>query len=343
MLGDHLFNRFFHSSRAEAVNRGETVPCFKTESSLFKARFWAIGGGKGGVGKSFVASNMGVLLSRLGKKVLVVDADLGAANLHTFFGTDGARHPLSGFLKGDVRRIEDVISKTAVPNLDIISGAKDTLDVADLKSERITRLRDGLKGVEYDYILLDTGPGTSSNLFDLFLMGDEGIIVTTPEPTSIENTYRFLKCLVIRRIKKVLDTQEDGKLKELLKGAFNEREVGRTRTIKETFEHLKLLNQREVRELMAARDNIRVSVIINQARRPEDKDLGPFIKRGCYDYFGFEVNYLGHVGYEECVFDSIRDRRPLTIHQSNSAPVKEMERCLHGLITKRQLKTDNRI
>jgi len=335
MLGMSRVRRFFDSSKEEISYREEAVSFLPTYSAILKARFLAIGGGKGGVGKSFVATNLGVLLSRLGKKVLIVDADLGAANLHTFLGAEGARLPLSGFLKGENSAIESLIGKTAVPNLDIISGANDALDVADLGGEKIARLRDGLKRVDYDYILLDTGPGTASNLLDLFLMGDDGIIITTVEPTSIENTYRFIKCLVLRKIKKVLDSQEGSGLKDLLKNILNESVQGRSRTIKETFEHLKLLDQLEVKNLVDARDSMKISIIINQVRRQEEKELGHYITMACYDFFGLDINYLGHVGYDESVFESIRLRRPLSIHNSSAAPVKNLESCLHGLINKK--------
>lgn len=335
MIGMNLFRRFLSNATTESVDINQAAYSRKADSSLLSARFLAVGGGKGGVGKSFVASNLGILLSRLGKKVLIVDADLGAANLHTFIGASGARYSLSGYLKGEVPGIEEVISKTAIPDLDIISGAKDTLDAADLGIGRITRLHCGLRAAEYDYILLDTGPGTSSNLLDIFLMGDEGVLITTPEPTSIENTYRFLKCLILRKLKRALDSQEDSRMRELLINAFNEKGSGKGRTIRETFEHIKILNHREAKELSAAKDNINISVIINQVRRPEDKEVGQFMKRACYDYFGININYLGHIGYSECVFDSIMGRRPLTVHYKDSEPVKEMEKCLHGLINRK--------
>lgn len=335
MIGVNLFNRYFSSTVAESEHIKQPVYSRKADSALLRAQFLSIGGGKGGVGKSFVASNLGIILSRLGKKVLIVDADLGAANLHTFIGASGAKYSLSGYLKGEVPGIEEVISKTAIPNLDLISGAKDTLDVADLGDRRIARLHAGLKEAEYDYILLDNGPGTSSNLLDIFMMGDEGVLITTPEPTSIENTYRFLKCLILRKVKKVLDSQGDSRMRELLINAFNEKGAGRPRTIRETFEHIRLLDQKEIRELLAAKDNMKISVIINQTRRPEDHEVGHLMNRVCYDYFGINLNYLGYIGFSEFVSDSIRGRRPLTVHYKDSEPVREMEKCLQGLINRK--------
>ena len=168
-------------------------------------RIWAIGGGKGGVGKSLITCNFGVLLSRIGKKVLLIDGDVGAANLHTLLGSDGGKCTLSSFIKGEITDIRSLIHKTSIPRLDLISGAKDIPDVADLGGAWIERLKKALNSLEYEYILLDLGPGTSSGILDLFLIAEEGILVTTPDPTSVENSYRFLKSIFLRQIKRAID------------------------------------------------------------------------------------------------------------------------------------------
>ncbi len=128
-----------------------------------RPRIWAVGGGKGGVGKSLVAANMGILLAKRGKRVVLVDVDLGAANLHTFLGMDAPDDTLSHFLKGEVRDIRRLVKKTGVENLEIISGAKDSLDVVDFGAASVKRLKDALSALGRDYVLLDIGPGTSAN------------------------------------------------------------------------------------------------------------------------------------------------------------------------------------
>src|SRR3990167_2857367 len=90
-----------------------------------KTNIWTIGGGKGGVGKSLITASFGILLSRLGNKVLMVDADLGAPNLHTFMGIEGGKRTLASFLKGKLEDIGDTVIDTPIPNLELISGARD--------------------------------------------------------------------------------------------------------------------------------------------------------------------------------------------------------------------------
>ena len=304
-------------------------------SNQLRAKIWAVGGGKGGVGKSLMTSSFGILLSRLGKKVLLVDADLGAANLHTFMGTEGSKLSISGFLKGEISSIEDVISKTPIPNLELISGAKDPLDAADINGNSITKLKEALRKTGYDYILLDIGPGTSSNMLDLFLLSDEGIVITTPEPTSIENTYRFLKCLFLRRMQKVIDTQNNGKLKELVQKILSNQWPQRARTFAHIFEQLTQLDFESGQMLKTLMMDTGVSIIVNQIKKPEDKEVGPSIGMACYHYFGFEIGYLGHIAYEDCVVDSIRARKPLAVSYSNSMAAKAMEACMFRLVNKK--------
>lgn len=300
-----------------------------------KANIWAIGGGKGGVGKSLITSSLGILLSRLGKKVLLIDADLGAANLHTFMGTEGSKSTISGFLKGECSDIENVISRTPIPNLELISGAKDPLNAADLSGSGITRLREALKKVSHDYVLLDIGPGTSSNMLDLFLLADEGIVITTAEPTSIENTYRFIKCLLMRKLRKIVDAEESGVLKGLVQQVFSKQGPQRLKTFSDMFDQLIRLDRERgerLRHLLIK--DARVSVIINQIRRTEDKEMGPSVRLTCYHYFGLEVGYLGYIHYDDRVGDSIRSRKPLAVHYSDSQASKAIEACLDRLFKK---------
>lgn len=303
-------------------------------SQAFGANIWAVGGGKGGVGKSLVASNLGVLLSKLGKRVLLIDADLGAANLHTFLGMEGGRAALSAFLKEEISDIGSLIIKTPFPGLDLISGAKDSLDVADVNSAKVSRLKEALRRVEYDYVVLDIGPGTSSNLLDMFLMSNEGIILSTPEPTTIENNYRFLKCLFLRKIKNLADAQEDGRLKDLLQRIFSDKWAQRVKTVSDIMDSLSDLDAEQGRYLKEHVMASNISMIMNQTKKADDRTIGPSIKRACSDYFGIDISYLGSVSYEESVVDSIRTRKPLAVHYAASGAAKAIDGCLHQLLNR---------
>ena len=297
-----------------------------------KPNIWSVGGGKGGVGKSMVAVNLAVTLSKLGEKVLLVDADLGAANLHTFFGIGNSKATLCRFLNGAATEIEEVISRTPVPNLEIISGAKDPLDAADIKEYAVKRLKEGIRGVEHDYVIIDIGPGTSRHILDLFLLADHGILITTPEPTSIENTYRFLKCLFLKKMRDAIKSKEEKSLKALLHEVFSPKWSTRIRTFADIFAELRRLDPKESARLKSLIEDIGVSVLVNQTKGLEDEGLGPMIARGCLDYFDLEVKNLGFIRYDESVSNSVRKQRPLTIHYSGSSAAGAFEECTRKLM-----------
>ena len=151
----------------------------------------AIGGGKGGIGKSLLAANMGVHLVRNGKRAVLVDADLGGANLHTCIGIKPPEITLSDFVNRKVDVLEDVVSETGIPGLGLVSGALDFLGAANPKYTQKLRLLREIARLDVDYVIVDLGGGTGFNILDFFLIADHGILTVIPEPTSIENAYRF--------------------------------------------------------------------------------------------------------------------------------------------------------
>jgi flagellar biosynthesis protein FlhG len=100
------------------------------------AHVWPIGGGKGGSGKSFITSSLGQLSAELGKKTLIIDLDLGAANLHTLVGVPNPEKGLSDFIRRKIPLLQDTVVETPSENLFLISGAHDNFDVANLPYEQ---------------------------------------------------------------------------------------------------------------------------------------------------------------------------------------------------------------
>src|SRR5512140_2767761 len=166
-------------------------------------RVISIGGGKGGIGKSLISANLGIELARRGKRVVLVDADLGGANLHTTLGVDVPRRTLSDFIERRVSRIDDVVTPTGIANLGLVSGALDHLDAANPRHAQKMRLLRHVQQLDADFAILDLGAGTHSNVLDFFLVSDHGILVLVPEPTAVENAYRFVKAAFWRRMRNV--------------------------------------------------------------------------------------------------------------------------------------------
>lgn len=158
------------------------------------ARFIAVTSGKGGVGKSMVTANLAIALSRLKKRVIVIDADFGTANQHILFDTYG-RFNLSHVLDSKAK-IEECCVRHRSGVL-IVSGGSGISKLADLSAKQRFVLIDEFQKLKHaaDYILFDTGAGISRNVTNVALAADEVIVVTTPEPTAITDAYAMVKTI----------------------------------------------------------------------------------------------------------------------------------------------------
>ncbi len=153
-----------------------------------------VSSGKGGVGKSTLALNMAIDLCRKGKKILLFDADLGMANIDIMLGII-PQYNLYHVTTGN-KSIQD-ITLTIEEGLDIIPGGSGIYELANLSDERLKNILvqiGKLDGI-YDYMIIDTGAGISKSVITFLLAGDDVIVITTPEPTSVTDAYGIVKSL----------------------------------------------------------------------------------------------------------------------------------------------------
>jgi len=161
----------------------------------------SIASGKGGVGKSMVVSNLGLLLSRKGKKVILVDLDIGGANLHILFGMFHPPSTLTDFLTNRIKNLEEIAHPINTPSrLKLIPGTGETLITSNLQHAKKKRLIRHLQKLDADIVIVDVGAGTSYHTLDFFLLADYYLAIATPDPTSVLDLYRFIKLAAIRRV-----------------------------------------------------------------------------------------------------------------------------------------------
>jgi flagellar biosynthesis protein FlhG len=277
---------------------------------------WALGSGKGGVGKSLIASSLSIALSRLGNKVVALDLDLGGANFHTALGVEIPRKTLGDFLSGRVRDLNDCVAPTGIPNVQIISGANDSVGIAELSHQQEVNLLKNIQELDADYVVIDLGAGTSNYTLDFFLYADLGLITMVPEPTSIENAYRFIKAVYYRRLKL---SERLSKIRPLIQMAMD---IKNPLGIKTPSDLL-----REV-----SRSDPESAILLKEARTQTDVDIGFSVKSVCKKYFGIEVDYIGYLDYDSSVWQSIRRKKPLLLEFPNSRIVTSIERISSYLV-----------
>ncbi len=292
-------------------------------------KIWAIGGGKGGVGKSLVTANTSICLALMGYKVVTIDLDLGGANIHTCLGIPIPEKTLSDYITKKVAKIEDLVVQTPIKNLSIVSGAQDDLGIANLKQMHKSKILSQLKKLDADYILLDLGAGTTLNTLDFFISADKGTLVVLPEPTSIENTYRFIKSVYHRRLKMIEDLLD---IQPLINQAMNAKISSANSSPLELVKKVIELNPEMGHKLQNEIQKFRPNLVINQVRSQQDIDIGFSIQSVCKRYFGIDINYVGYLDYDSSVWQSVKKRKPLLMEFPNSKLVTNFDKIVHKLL-----------
>ena len=272
-------------------------------------RIWAFGSGKGGVGKSLITANVAVTLARKGYRCVLLDADLGGANLHTIVGGTPAKRTLADFLSSDVAYLGEVVSATPTPGLALISGARAGLESPHVKYFLKQKLLRQLSTLGFDFVLLDLAAGTDYNTLDFFLAAELGALVVVPEPTSIENASHFLKAAFYRRLK--AGFLKAGVKEEVAQAMKVNAEQG-LESPRELTARVRAIDPQAGEALAREMAGFRPRLILNQVRRAGEADLGKEMTLSYRDYLGIEIEYLGAIASDDTVRRALREHSPST-------------------------------
>lgn len=272
-----------------------------------QARLVAVGGGKGGIGKSAVAAMLAVELARRGQRTTLVDCDFGGPNLHSLFAMTQPRVSVSDYLSRRVESLAELALTTPVPGLSLIAGPGGATQEGALLHQQRSRLMRAMSTLDAEVIVLDLGAGAHYNVVDFFLLATHGILVVTPEPTSVENAYRFLKVAFLRRVRNaglgeamkdvVLGTTADGGAAARTPAALIAELIRQTPAAAEV-----------LHRLMAS---FRPHLVVNQVRGPVDLALGESMGQVSRRLLGVRLDLLGHVHHCELLARAIRSRLPV--------------------------------
>lgn len=294
------------------------------------ARVWAVGGGKGGIGKSFLVANLATVAARSGKRVILIDADLGGANLHTCLGVRaGERVSLSDYFEERVLDLDKVAIETPIPGLRLILGAIGHTGKAETTQEQRAQLLRAVRRLPADLVIFDLAAGTDRSTIDFFLEADDGFVVTTPEPTAIENAYSFLRAAFYRRIAAAL---QDSNVRELIRVAMDQRNERGIRTPADLLAAIDQIDRVEGDRFRRVLDGFRPHLVVNQVRDTEEVKMGFSIKSVCMKYFGIDIDYAGYICFDDNVWRSVKDRRPLVMAYPTSDGALYVRRIVKKLL-----------
>lgn len=186
-----------------------------TKESFFSSRVITITSGKGGVGKTNLAVNLAIQLRKHGKRVVVIDADLGLANVEVLFGITPA-YSFADVLLGNAN-IYQVLTQGPM-GIQFISGGSGLIELANATNEQMQFILQNLTLLDSisDIIIIDTGAGISNSVVSFIKASKEAIIITTPEPTSMTDAYSIIKAVkesadIIPQLKLVVNRVDDEK------------------------------------------------------------------------------------------------------------------------------------
>jgi flagellar biosynthesis protein FlhG len=262
----------------------------------------SIGSGKGGTGKTMLLCNLALLLAQSGKKVCLVDLDIGGADAHLLFGLFEPKHSLTDFLSRKVESLADTVHTFYAYNgLQIIAGTGNTLETANMTYQEKQRLLRGISTLDADVVLLDVGAGTSYHSLDFFMFSDIQICVTLPEPTSIMDFYGFLQLATIRKI---------------LGSFLSQSEVGKTlkkknfTTLSEVFDLAETTQQGAREKAQLGLRYFHPLLVVNRDV-PNTRLNKTKLKKLISKYLGIDIPSLGNIPDDPAIAESLKAYIPV--------------------------------
>jgi flagellar biosynthesis protein FlhG len=282
-------------------------------SGRLRPRIVGFASGRGGTGQSLLAANVAVYLAQAAKKVVALDADPAGGPLHQLLGAPRPPRGFGEFLRGKAVGLGELIVDTPVAGVGLVGGEGSAFGSARPKQTAKATLA-AIAALEVDYVVVDLGPADSTLTLDLWLASDVPILVTLPDPASIEATYRFVKSGFVRRLRTTrgldrLVTNPGGPPPAAL---------DLYRAIREIGGQAERLEQ-EIRRF-------RTFFVVNQTRTMPDLKLGGSISAAARRRLGHPFEYLGHVESDETVWLAARRRRSLVAEYPEGKASKNIER-----------------
>ena len=207
--------------------------------------------------------------------------------------------------------LKDLSTSSGFDGLRFISGASDIIGLAEFTDADRTRFVDELETFRDETIVLDLGAGSSLFNLDLFCTAHEGILVTTTEPTAVQNAYGFLRAAIYRRLR-LLYQAEDGLL-DMIGEATNHR-GDQTDSIPNLIRRVSEFNRSAASRLEELIGQLRIGLVVNMAKTREAAMVADKLAKTVRQYLGVRLDFLGSVDFDRSVRRSVCEWRPLVVH-----------------------------
>jgi flagellar biosynthesis protein FlhG len=296
-----------------------------TPSSATK-RIITVGGGKGGVGKSIVSSNLAAALAQRGSRVVLVDCDLGAANQHVLFGIDRPTSGLQALIDRKIESLEEALTPTPLPNLHLVAGTGAAVGAANITHAEKQRIMKRIRALDADVVIVDVGAGVSFNVLDFFELGSQRLLVVTPQVTSIQTAYSFLKGAVLRTLRHHAEKTSE---LELLEPAIASKE---NEKVSRLLARLREDNPAFGEAVFRILNRFGAQIVGNQVSEPNQAGIFHAVSRMIHDFLGITVPILGYVSISRRIRESINQRRPMMLGHQIDENTKVFQQMAEALL-----------
>lgn len=298
-----------------------------------RQKLWSIGGGKESIGKSFLTAHVAAALARSGKSVLAVDADIDHSKLHEYLGIKTPAKTLADYLENRAPAKEALL-ETAYTGLRMISRAGEIFSLADPASVQKEKIISLLTGTDAEYIVVDLGVKISTHVLDFFNFSDEGIVLVTPDPASMQNAYEFVKGGLFRKIERNFVSNQA--VVRFLREIREDHGTLNPRSMVEFFDLLCSTDPEVADKVANVVSSYRPLMMVNLAKSEEDRRVAKIIQATCSKFLDVEIGSFGLVVGDPSVRKALEQGRLLDFDDPKCVPARQIMRAVTNLVNHTQ-------
>jgi len=298
----------------------------------------AVGGAKGGVGKSMLAANLAVGLALLGQKVVLADLDLGGADVHLYTGVKSLARTWIDFLDRKVDSLTDILTPTAFKGLSLIGGDSSKLGSANLPYSQKLKIMRHLKELETDYLVVDLGGDTTLNGLDFFLLADQKIVVSGTEPASVLDSYTFIKVAYIRYLERFFSEKKSLQdlATQIKDGSL---EKSKNYSLDFLYQEVRARDPQASVQLKKQLDQFRLSIVLNMTESNKDVRIAESMQKLVKDKCFLDIGILGTIPFDKLVRKAARGFTPIVVESPKCQASRNIHQMLAAILLHREQET----
>jgi len=299
-----------------------------------RPRVLAVGGGKGGVGKTIVATMLGICLASLGKKTIVLDADFTGANLHGYLNNWNEDLSLNRYFMRRTYDLNELVQPTLFKHLFLIRGVSGLVNTQYKYWEKKKLLR-AVRNLDADYVILDLGAGTSYTTIDFFLSADDHIVVLSPDALAIQDSYGFIRVSILRKLERAFHDHA-----EFMTPVRESADLTRGHSVQSLLSVLERLEDVPESWILLAKNLLRTftpKIIVNQVRQAEPGQEVQALRLAAKDLLNVQLSFWGVIHHDPVVQAAVKNLRPDLLLSADSSASADVVSIVHRNIIAREL------